>query len=510
MHLTAVLERVARSTPGTEAIVYGDEILTYAELLERSRRGATALVERGVRPGDRVAVMSYNTPGFAVAAFATWFAGAVLVPVNHKLAVPEVRHAAEHSGAVLGIVTGELANTASEAAPGVSWLSTEMPADGMEDFDGLSRSCEPIAAPVDDDLDSPAQLLFTSGTTSAPKACVHTHRTISSASPLLATTLGFTSRERFLLAMPIWHAAPLNCWFLTMMFLGATVVLQREYHPVEMLQNVQRHRITAFFGAPIAYTMPLQLARAGTIDLATFDLSSVDKWLYGGAPLGREVATSLVEAYGTDRFFQVYGMSEMGPVGTALYPEEQIAKAGSIGRGGHPGVDLRIVDLDGREVGPGGTGEIWLRADTRMLGYHENPEATDAVFVGPWFRTGDVARVDEDGYLFIVDRLKDIIIVGGENVHSQEVEEALRGHPRLADVAVVGRPEPEWGEIVVAVYVSADGEDVAVDDVREYLGDKLARYKLPREVVRVPELPRNPSGKLTKHVIRRDLLAPRP
>nr|WP_240943186.1 AMP-binding protein [Planosporangium thailandense] len=503
--MTAVLERAARLAPGKDALVTDDERITYADLLDRARRAAQVLLDAGLRPGDRVAVMTFNTPGFVVAAFGTWFAGGILVPVNHKLTVPETRYALEHSGAGVGVVAGDLAATATAASPATTWFTTERASAGLPDFDALTAAATPVPGPVTDDDEAPAEILYTSGTTSSPKGCVHTHRTISAVAPLITSTLGFTRDERFLISMPIWHAAPLNDWLLTMVFLGATTVLQREYDPAGFLRAVERHRVTAFFGAPIAYLAPVQLAKAGKLSLSDVDLSSVDKWLYGGAPLGEQVARSLVEAYGTDRFFQVYGMSEMGPVGTALYPGEQLTKAGSIGRGGMPGVDLRVVAGDGTDVGPGGVGEIWLRADTRMVGYHANPQATAESFAGPWFRTGDVARVDADGYLFIVDRLKDVIIVGGENVHSQEVEEALRGHPRIADVAVVGRPHPEWGETVVAVCVSADGAEVTVEEIREYLSDKIARYKLPREAITVPALPRNPSGKLTKHVIREDL-----
>ncbi|MFI5940786.1 class I adenylate-forming enzyme family protein [Streptomyces uncialis] len=506
MHLTALLERAARRAPDKHALVTDDESVTYADLLDRARRAATVLIDAGLRPGDRVAVMTFNTPGFVVAAFGTWFAGGVLVPVNHKFTVPETRYAVEHSGAGLGVVCAGLAATARAARPDTVWMTTESGVDGLPDFDALTAAAAPLANAVSEDDEAPAEILFTSGTTASPKGCVHTHRGLSLVAPLITSTVGFTSEERFLLSMPIWHAAPLNDWLLTMIFLGATTVLQREYDPAGFVAAVERHRATAFFGAPIAYLAPVQLARQGKLSLADADLSSVDKWLYGGAPLGAETARALATAYRSDQFFQVYGMSEMGPVGTALYPHEQVAKAGSIGRGGMPGVDLRVVAPDGNDVPAGGTGEIWLRADTRMSGYHQNAPATAAVFTGPWFRTGDVARVDEDGYLYIVDRLKDLIIVGGENVHSQEVEETLRGHPRLTDVAVVGRPHPEWGETVIAVCVTADGQPITLEEIRGYLGDKLARYKLPREAVTLPELPRNPSGKLTKHVIRRNLV----
>ncbi|MGC5346881.1 class I adenylate-forming enzyme family protein [Streptomyces sp. DT24] len=509
MHLTALLERAARIDPRKDAVVHGDEHLTYGALLDRARRAATVLTDRGLGPGDRVAVQTFNTPGFVVAAFGVWFAGGVLVPVNHKLAVPETAYAIEHSGARIGIVAAELALDATVAGPQTRWLTTEARVEGLEWFDELVERSAPLKPVPDLGQDDVAQFLYTSGTTGAPKACVHTHRTISAVQPLIVSTLNFTSEERFLLSMPVWHAAPLNDWLLTMVFLGATTILQREYDPAGFLEHVERYRATAFFGAPIAYIAPTQLAAAGRLSLSDYDLSSVTRWLYGGAPLGAEVARTLMGAYGSDRFVQVYGVSEMGPVGTALHPHEQLTKAGSIGRRGMPGVDLRVVGDDGRDVDAPGTGEIWLRADTAMVAYHQAPEATAESFSGPWFRTGDVARVDEDGYLYIVDRLKDVIIVGGENVHSQEVEEALRGHPRISDIAVVGRPHPAWGESVVAVYVSGDGAAVELEEMREYLGKLLARYKLPREAIRVDRLPRNPSGKLTKHIIRSEVVLSR-
>ncbi|MFF8375630.1 class I adenylate-forming enzyme family protein [Streptomyces sp. NPDC015661] len=502
MHLTAMLERAARLAPDKEALVTDDQAIAYGRLLDLSRRAAQVFIDAGLRPGDRVAVMTFNTPGFVIAAFGAWFAGGVLVPVNHKFTTTETRYAMEHSGAVLGVVAADLAATATAASPAATWLTTERAVAGLADFDALTAATDPVPAPVTQDDATPAEILYTSGTTSSPKGCVHTHRTLSAIGPLITSALGFTSEERFLLSMPIWHAAPLNDWLLTMVFLGATTVLQRSHDAVGFLHAAARHRATAFFGAPIAYLAPIQLERAGKLSLADFDLSTVTKWLYGGAPMGREAAQAVIRSYRTDQFFQVYGMSEMGPIGTALHPHEQLRKAGSVGRGGIPGVDLRVVKSDGQDAESGETGEIWLRAETRMTEYLDNPTATSEAFSGPWFRTGDLARVDEDGYLFIVDRLKDVIIVGGENVHSQEVEEALRGHPRIADVAIVGRPHPEWGETVVAVCVSTDRTDIPVEELREYLSEKLARYKLPRMAVTVPALPRNPSGKLTKHDIR--------
>ncbi|MFE3292007.1 class I adenylate-forming enzyme family protein [Rhodococcus sp. NPDC059234] len=506
MNLTTMLESTARKFPDKDALVYGDRRITYAELLAASKRAAEVLRGRGVARGDRVAVMTYNSPGFAIAAFGAWRAGAALVPVNHKLAPPEVAYTLGHCGAKVGVVSADLRANAEAGAPQVDWLLTEA-GDGAadRDFDALVDLADEWDG-IDVDETEIAQVLYTSGTTSAPKGCLHTHRSITTVAPYISTTLGLDRDERVLIAMPIWHAAPLNVWFVTTMFLGGTVVLMREYAPLPFLEIIGAERVTAFFGAPIAYLAPLQAAKAAGIDLADFDFSTMRRWTYGGAPIGAEVARQLQQAYRSENFYQVYGMSEMGPTGTALYPHEQIAKAGSIGRGGMPGVDLRVVRTDGADAGSGETGEIWLAGDTRMLGYLDNDQATAEAFEGRWYRSGDVARVDEDGYLYIVDRTKDVIITGGENVYSQEVEEAIRPRADIVDVAVIGRPHPQWGETVVAVVATVGGANLELDELRGYLADKLARYKIPRELVVVDELPRNPSGKLTKHVIRESVL----
>ena len=238
-------------------------------------------------------------------------------------------------------------------------------------------------------------------------------------------------------------------------------------------------------------------------NFADYNLGSVRAWLYGGGPIGADVARRLVESYGTTEFRQVYGMTETGPVGTVLYPEEQLTKAGSIGKFALAGVDLRVVGDNGIDVEPEQIGEIWLRADTVMQGYLDDPEATAVAFAeGNWYRTGDLARTDEDGYLFIVDRAKDMIITGGENVYSKEVEDVISGHPDVVDVAVVGKPNEEWGETVVAHVVWREPGVIDADDIKTYLSDKLARYKIPREVEFVTVLPRTPTGKIQKHLIR--------
>jgi len=501
MNLTGMLESTARKYPSKEALVYGEQRFTYTEVLAASRRAANVLRDAGVGPGDRVAVMTYNTPGFVFAAFGAWRAGATLVPVNHKLQAPEVAYTARHAGVKVGIVDASLVDIARRGAPEVRWLCTDGNAADVTSFDELvAHSEEWEGVPVSEhDI---AEILYTSGTTSRPKGCVHTHRGITTVAAYTSAAIPLERSDRFLIAMPIWHSSPLNNWFLSMVFLGGTTVLLREYHPVRFLETVRDEKITAFFGAPIAYLAPLQVVG----DLSAYDLSSVRAWIYGGGPIGADTARALAAAYRSDRFYQVYGMSEMGPVGTVLYPEEQIAKAGAIGSAGMPGVDVRVVTVDGKPAGPGDVGEVWLRSDTRMVGYLDDDEATAAAFDGEWYRSGDLVRLDDDGFMTVVDRLKDLIITGGENVYSKEVEDAIGAHPAVVDVAVIGRPHAEWGETVVAVVVLAEGATLSLDELREWLAPRLARYKLPRALEVVESLPRTPSGKITKHVLREQIL----
>ncbi|MFC9619280.1 class I adenylate-forming enzyme family protein [Streptomyces sp. NPDC056930] len=506
MHLSAMLDSAVRKAGDKEAVVYRDQRLTYRELAAAVRRTARVLRDAGLEPGDRLAVMTYNTPAFLLAAFGAWHAGATLVPVNHKLQTSEVERLLKHCGARLAVVDEAIGARATDATAEVRWLISrpdEERGAGKSDapsFESLiERAAEWDGARTTDT--GIAQILYTSGTSGRPKGCVHTHRGIALTATYTAATLPLRPDERFLICMPIWHASPLNNWTMGTVLMAGTVVLQREYEPRGMLEVMQKERVTSVFGAPVAFLAPLRAVP----DFKEFDLHSVRAWAYGGGPLDADSARTLMSAYGSTNFHQVYGMSEMGPVGSSLSPAEQISKAGSIGRGGMPGVDLRVVTAQGRDAAAGETGEIWLRSDTRMVGYLDDEEATGKVFSGDWYRTGDLGRIDTDGFVTLVDRIQDVITTGGENVASQEVEAVLRGHPDIVDVAVIGRPHPQWGETVVAVVVLRDGAELTLDGLRTWMTPLMARYKIPRELVLRTALPRTPSGKVTKPVLRADL-----
>lgn len=497
MKLTAMLRAFADRAPGAEALVAGARRWTYAQLVADVDRAAGALAQLGIGQGDRVAVMTFNEPEFILAAFGAWELGAVLVPVNHKMKPPEVAYTVGHCGAALGIASPELLPTVRAGAPEIEWLGTS----GAEGFAERLAVAPPFGEAHADDA-APAEILYTSGTTSAPKGCVLSHRALTQLAVLLSLNLDARRDERMLVAMPIWHSAPINVCVLPTLFMGGTVVLQREYHPVETFELIAAERITTFFGPTVAFLAPFRALAGSGREVADFDFSTMRRWLFGGAPIDAAAVERIVQTYRPGGHYQLFGMTETGPSGAVLLPHEQQVKPGSIGAAAMLGARMRVVDADGHDIRPGQTGEVWFLTDTVMDGYLDNPEATAAAFEGPWYRTGDIARMDDDGFYYIVDRLKDVIIVGGENVFSLEVEEAIATHPRVADVAVVGRPDPEWGQQLVAHITTSEGADLTVDELQDYLAPRLARYKIPRQVVMSAELPRNPSGKLLKHQLR--------
>ena len=496
MNLIAAFDGAVRKHSDKTFLRSGDVSISYGEMKARSHLAAAVLAEAGVGPGDAVALMCFNTPEFVDALLGAWRLSAIVVPVNHKLQAPELEYILRHSGAKVLVFDASLADVVSDADAWARPLSTGGKT-RFDSFDDKMRQAGQLVGTEPDD-DTIAEILYTSGTTGRPKGCVLTHRSVTLAAITVALALSITREERTLIAMPIWHSSPLNNWFAATMYVGGTVVLIREYNPLAFLETVQRERITFYFGAPVSYTAPLQL---DVFD--TFDLSSVRAWLYGGGPISADLAKRLATSYRSDRFYQVYGMTETGPVGTALYPEEQELRAGSIGRNAMPGVDLRVVRADGSDALRGETGEIWMRTDSMMSGYLNDEDATNAAFEnGNWYRTGDVARVDDDGYLFMVDRLKDMIITGGENVYSKEIEDVLSEHPAVSEVAVYGIPHGDWGETVVAAIVPKIRHVLNADDVREYLVGRLAKFKIPRQIHFLERLPRTPMGKVQKYLLR--------
>ncbi|MDN3519133.1 AMP-binding protein [Aquisalimonas lutea] len=494
--INQALESSARKFGGRTAVVDGDRQLSFEQLEGAVVAAAAWLQEQGIGKGDKVAIQGRNTSTWIVNYYAILRAGAVAVPLNHKLAPAETRYILDHSESRLLLVDDDIHD--EQASP-----DDALPVFGMSAGGALPPAPPRAAArqafqPVevaDTDL---AELLYTSGTTGKPKGCMHSHANALLAGIGSSLVYGLGPEDRVLLAMPIWHSFPLNNMLVAGHYLGACVVLLPEYHPLHFVETVQKERCTLFFGAPVAYSMPLQMLP----NFDEYDLSSVRAWLYGGGPIDAAMARELMKRYGTDRFYQVFGMTETGPTGTALLPEEQVAKAGSIGRWAVSGCDVTVMKDDSTPAARGEVGEIWMRCQSIMQGYYRDPESTAEAFAGEWYRTGDLARIDDDGYLFITDRLKDMIITGGENVYSREVEDALASIEGIQEAAVVGQPHTEWGETVVAYVVTDEGAELTAEAITEECRNRIAGYKAPREVHFTDALPRTPTGKVMKYKLR--------
>lgn len=487
----------ARKYPEKTSLRYNGNSLTYGALREASERAAGLLQGWGIEKGDKVAIMSQNTPDFVIAFFGIIKAGGVAVPVNHKLMAPEVEYILEHSEARIIFFDGALESVMSKLTNPIRKVCMDSSVAGYDLFSDLLRTPTTFTevAICDDDY---AEILYTSGTTGKPKGCLHTHRSVIMAGITGALAVKIGEQDITLMAMPIWHSSPLNNWFMGTQYVGGTVVLIREYHPLHFLQAIQSERCTVYFGAPISYILPIQMIP----QFGDFDLSSMRCWIYGGGPMAEETARMVMAKYRSDNFYQVYGMTESGPTGTVLMPYEQVAKAGSIGSKALPGADLVVMKSDGTQASRGEVGEIWLQADSMMKGYFKNPEATMEAFRGDWYKTGDMTRIDDDGYLYIVDRTKDMIVTGGENVYSKEVEDVLVSCPEIMEAAVIGIPNVEWGETVAAVVVPAKDKVIDSDFIKGFLADKLAKYKIPRVFHIVDALPHTPTGKVMKYQLR--------
>ncbi|CAM5630646.1 acyl-CoA synthetase [Streptomyces tanashiensis] len=484
-----------RRSPRRTALLHEGRPIDYAELHGRCTRLAHALRGAGVERGDRVAYLGPNHPAFLETLFATGLLGAVFVPLNTRLAVPELLHQLADSGSGVLVHAGQPAERVTELAEGAA-LATLLAVDG-----GPGASYEELLAaaatePVDEEVgpEDVCLIMYTSGTTGRSKGAVLTHGNIvwNSLNVLVDTDLA--GDEVTLVAAPLFHTAALNMSCLPTLLKGGTVLLESSFDPDRVLRLIERHRVTRMFGVPTMYDA--MAAAPGWVDT---DLTGLRTLLCGGAP----VPSRTVRAY-LDRdlaFVQGYGMTETAPGALILDRADAVSRAGSAGVP-HFFTDVRVLLPSGEEAAPGEKGEVVVAGPNVTPGYWNLPEATAAAFRDGGFRSGDVATVDEDGYVRLVDRLKDMIISGGENIYPAEVEDALLGHPDVAEAAVIGVPDARWGEVGRAVVVTRAGATVTEGELIAHLEGRLARYKIPRSVVLAPALPRNAAGKLLKAPLR--------
>ncbi|MEV6329303.1 o-succinylbenzoate--CoA ligase [Streptomyces sp. NPDC051909] len=481
--------RRARKTPHRTALIHQADALTYAELHERTTRLAHALRSAGVRRGDRVAYLGRNHPAFLETLFAAGLLGAVFVPLNARLTGPEIAYQLQDSGSRTLLHSPELATVVAESGGARTVVEV-----GGAAYEELLAGAS--AAPIDEPVspDEICVIMYTSGTTGRPKGAMLTHGNVVWNAVNVLVDHDLAADETALVSAPLFHTGGLNMLTLPVLLKGGACVLVESFDPGDTLDLIERHGVTFMFGVP---TMFDQVARHPR--WATADLSSLRLLNCGGAP----VPTALIATY-QERgltFLQGYGMTEASPGALFLDAEHAVAKAGSAGVP-HFFTDVRVVrpDLTPAEVGE--TGEVLVRGPHVMNGYWGLPEESEAAFMDGWFRTGDAARVDADGYVTIVDRFKDMIISGGENVYPAEVEDALLAHPDVAECAVIGVPDAKWGETARAIVVARAGTAPDPAALLASLDGRLARYKIPKSLVLADALPRTASGKLLKHALR--------
>ncbi|WP_349902418.1 acyl-CoA synthetase [Parafrigoribacterium humi] len=505
--------RRPKSGPKAAVIFDGVEI-SYAQLSSRIDRLAVALRQRGVEPGSRVAFLGENHPAFLETFFAAGTLGAIFVPLNTRLAPPEVQYALKDAGSTVLVhaesLTGLAIAGARETAVGRRIVvadgprrpapagvdATESPDVIVEALDAVIGSTAQERLDVAVSLDDPAMILYTSGTTGSPKGAVLTHGNITWNCFNVLVDYDFVSTDVALMISPLFHVASLDMGLLPTLLKGGTVVLEPRFDPARALTLIEKYRVTSLSGVPTTFQMLCEHP-----DWATTDISSLEKLTCGGSAVPMRVLEEY-ERRGL-AFSGGYGMTETSPGATSLSPEKSREKAGS---GGLPHffTDLRIVDADGRVLPPGESGEIQLSGPNVIKEYWNKPEVISACYVeGVWFRSGDMGHVDDDGYLFIADRLKDMIISGGENIYSAEVEQAVSELEAVGSVAIIGVPDEKWGEVPIAIVTVRDGFTLEPDEVRNYLDGRIARYKIPKRVEIVAELPRTASGKIRKAELRR-------
>ncbi|WP_316193297.1 acyl-CoA synthetase [Bradyrhizobium sp. SZCCHNRI1029] len=499
-----LLRRSAARTPGKTAVICGEVSWTYAEFNAIVDRLAAGLATRGVGKGERVAILARNSHAFAALRFALARLGAVLVPINFMLKPEEVAYILKHAGARLLATDSGFAGVARAAktlVPAVEqmiWLPSEGPSErqsDMIDFAELAASTATVPA-VEIAGSDVAQIVYTSGTESLPKGAMLTHDAVIWQYVSCIVDAGIAADDVTLHALPLYHCAQLDVFFGPSIYVGATNIITAFPTPDNLLPLIAKYRITSFFAPP---TVWISILRSPLFE--TTDVSTLRKGYYGASIMPVEVLRELAQWLPKVRLWNLYGQTEIAPLATMLGPEDQLRKPGSCGRA-VLNVETRVVDDDMNDVAPGEVGEVVHRSPHLMLGYFHDDERTAAAFQGDWFHSGDLATIDGEGYITIVDRKKDMIKTGGENVASREVEEALYLIPEVSEVAVVGLPHPRWVEAVVAMVVVKSGCELTEAAVLEQASARLASFKTPKRIVFVDALPKNPSGKLLKRQLR--------
>ena len=509
MNMGQCLTKSARTFPDNLAIAYGKRKLSYANFNSRANRLANALCKCGIQQGDNVAVLMYNCPQMLESMFAGFKAGCGVIPINFRLHPKEYAFIIKHSEAKAVIVSPEFNEEIIKIFahfPRVkSIIAVTGARDNLLDYESLLSAESDQFDDVDVDADEVAWIFYTSGTTGQPKGAMLTHRNLLSMTMNFYADMapGFDSSDVALHAAPLSHGS--GCYALPNIAKGAANVIldSKSFDPETVLRTIQDNRVTNMFAAP---TMIKRLIDSPAID--QYDHSSLKYLNYGGAPMLVEDLINAMRKLGRC-LVQLYGQAESPMTITYLPHDNHVFDGDSdqvkrLASAGIPrtDVEVKIFDSDGNELPPGETGEIVTRSDLVMKGYWREPEATAESLRDGWLHTGDLGYMDERGYLFLMDRSKDMIISGGENIYPREIEEAIVHHPAVREVAVIGIPDPQWGEAIKAVVSLVPGRTVTETELIDFCTEHIARYKKPRSVDFVDELPKNNYGKIIKRELR--------
>ena len=498
-----LLARITRTYPDTEALVFEERRYTYRQFDERVNMLADALASRGIGKGDKVAQLFFNEPALLESYFAVCKLGAVNVPLNFRLRGPEILYQLTDSESELVVFGQEFAAVVDEVrgeVPGLKFVCAGSdPPDFAERYDDVLDSGAPVPPDVAVRDDDPAFIMYTSGTTGKPKGAVLTHKNqmmnVLNCTIEILMEVEALEQEKVQFVAPLFHEAALAFGLVSVSWHG-TLCLLKFYEPEKVMRQIQEERITATLLVPAMTTFMLN-----TVDVSGFDTSSLRLYVSGAAILPTDTRRQISEAFPNVKLFDVFGQTEMSPATTILKPSGAGSKTASVGK---PvvNVEVRVVDDMERDVPLGQAGEIIYRGPTVMKEYYRKPEETAETLRDGWFHSGDVVRQDEEGFVYIVDRKKDMIISGGENIYPAEIEDVLYRHPKILEAAVIGVFDETWGESVMAVVVPMQGEELTKEEVTDWCVKHLASYKKPRRVDFIDALPRNAAMKVLKYELR--------
>ena len=499
--------RAATKYGDKTAIIFRNIKLSFYDLEREARRFANLMTRYGVRKGDRVAVYAYNSHYYPISMMGLAKIGAIQVPINYMLNAEEIAFIINHSGSRLFIIEDTLYPVIAgckDKFPAVEeWgfipLNDSAIPDGFFNFIAEMSAMNYDEPQVEVSAEDIVQIPYTSGTEAKPKGAMLSHRALMSQYHSCIFDGRYETDDVSLHALPLFHCAQLHCFLMPYLYVGATNVIMHKADPAEMIRLIEKYQITHMFAPPTVW-----IAILNHPEFNNYNHGSLKKAAYGASIMPVEIIKQLSVTFKGLKLWNYYGQTEMGPVATILKPEDQLLKPGSAGK---PvlNVETRLMDDDGKFVALGDVGEIVHRSGHVMSGYLNDPEKTAEAFQFGWFHSGDLGRFDNDGYLYVVDRKKDMIKTGGENVASREVEEVLYQYPGIEEVAVIGLPDPKWIEVVAMVAVPKKGVSIQEKDIISFCKDRLAGFKCPKKVFITDRLPKNPSGKILKRELKEQL-----